>query len=66
MHIIWIWGRMPRKTERKRTMGRLIIDGNSVYELDEECIRRKEEKSREKNAQRGRNEKEERKEKRLP
>lgn len=23
-------------------MGRLVIDGNSVYELDEECIRRKE------------------------
>ena len=56
---------MPHKTERKRTMGRLIIDGNSVYELDEECIRRKEQKNREKNAQRGGNEKEERKEKRL-
>lgn len=26
-------------------MGRLIIDGNSVYEIDEECIRRKEENS---------------------
>ena len=23
-------------------MGRLIIDGNSVYEIDEECMRRKE------------------------
>ena len=23
-------------------MGKLIIDGNSVYELDEECIRKKE------------------------
>lgn len=25
-------------------MGRLIIDGNSVYEIDEECIRKKEKK----------------------
>ena len=57
---------MLRKTERKRTMGRLIIDGNSVYELDEECIRRKEQKNKEHNAQRGRNGEEERKEKRLP
>ncbi len=23
-------------------MGRLIIDGNSVYEIDEECIRKRE------------------------
>lgn len=23
-------------------MGKLIIDGNSVYEIDEECIRKKE------------------------
>ena len=23
-------------------MGRLVIDGNSVYEIDEECVRRKE------------------------
>ncbi len=23
-------------------MGKLVIDGNSVYEIDEECIRRKE------------------------
>lgn len=22
-------------------MGRLVIDGNSVYEIDEECIRKK-------------------------
>lgn len=25
-------------------MGKLIIDGNSVYEIDEECIRKKEKK----------------------
>lgn len=25
-------------------MGKLIIDGNSVYEIDEECIREKEKK----------------------
>ncbi len=29
-------------------MGKLIIDGNSVYEIDEECIRRKE-KEKQKN-----------------
>lgn len=23
-------------------MGKLVIDGNSVYEIDEECIRKKE------------------------
>lgn len=23
-------------------MGKLVIDGNSVYEIDEDCIRRKE------------------------
>lgn len=28
-------------------MGKLIIDGNSVYEIDEECIRRKEREKRE-------------------
>lgn len=29
-------------------MGKLIIDGNSVYEIDEECIREKEKKKQEK------------------
>lgn len=29
-------------------MGRLIIDGNSVYELDEECICKKENRKKEK------------------
>ena len=29
-------------------MGQLIIDGNSVYEIDEECIRKKEKESKEK------------------
>ena len=29
-------------------MGKLIIDGNSVYEIDEECIRKKEKESKEK------------------
>lgn len=23
-------------------MGKLVVDGNSVYEIDEECIRKKE------------------------
>ena len=27
-------------------MGKLIIDGNSVYELDEACIREKEERKK--------------------
>lgn len=27
-------------------MGRLIIDGNSVYEVDEECIRQKEQQKK--------------------
>lgn len=25
-------------------MGKLIIDGNSVYEMDEECMKKKEQK----------------------
>lgn len=29
-------------------MGKLIIDGNSVYEIDEECIRRKEKQKKSK------------------
>ena len=28
-------------------MGKLIIDGNSVYEIDDDCIRKKEEKLKE-------------------
>ncbi len=27
--------------------GKLVIDGNSVYELDEECIRKKREQDKE-------------------
>lgn len=26
---------------RRKSMGRLIIDGNRVYELDESCLQRK-------------------------
>lgn len=29
-------------------MGKLIYDGDSVYELDEECLRKKEEQERKK------------------
>lgn len=29
-------------------MGKLIIDGNSVYEVDEECMKRKEQEVRKK------------------
>lgn len=28
--------------------GRLVIDGNAVYEIDEECMRRKEKQNQEK------------------
>ena len=35
-----------KKIERNEKMGKLIIDGNSVYEIDEECMRQKEEKER--------------------
>ena len=28
-------------------MGKLVIDGNSVYELDEECIRRRKDQDKE-------------------
>ena len=28
-------------------MGKLIIDGNSVYEIDEECVRKKEKQRQE-------------------
>lgn len=41
-------------------MGKLIIDGNSVYEVDEECIRKKEREKREKSG--GQKERKERKE----
>lgn len=34
-------------------MGRLIIDGNSVYELDEECMRRREQKEGRRESERG-------------
>lgn len=32
-------------------MGRLIIDGNKVYELDEACMERKKEMEKNKNGQ---------------
>lgn len=32
-------------------MGKLIIDGNSVYEIDEECIRKKEEQRQKEKSQ---------------
>ncbi|MCI9492983.1 MAG: hypothetical protein HFH42_07650 [Lachnospiraceae bacterium] len=35
-------------------MGRLVIDGNSVYEIDEECIRRKEDQEKRQRNQRER------------
>ncbi len=36
------------KKGRLSIMGRLIIDGNSVYEIDEECLRKKEQEDMEK------------------
>lgn len=41
--------------QEMNSVGRLVIDGNSVYEIDEECIRRKEHPERNpKNRQEGR------------
>ena len=41
--------------QEMNSVGRLVIDGNSVYEIDEECIRRKEHQERNpKNRQEGR------------
>lgn len=34
-------------------MGRLVIDGNSVYEIDEECVRRKENQEKKRESRRG-------------
>ncbi|WP_278335660.1 hypothetical protein [Roseburia sp. 499] len=39
-------------------MGKLIVDGNSVYEIDEECIRKKE---KQKQKEKEKKEKEEKK-----
>ena len=36
-------------------MGRLVIDGNSVYEIDEDCVQRKGEWERQKNNDRREN-----------
>lgn len=36
-------------------MGRLVIDGGNVYELDENCLREKMEKEKQAHLQRGRN-----------
>lgn len=38
-------------------MGKLVIDGNSVYELDEGCIRKKHEEERRRNEGREKEEK---------
>ena len=32
---------------------RLIIEGNAVYEIDDECLRRREEKNRGRNSEKG-------------
>ena len=32
-------------------MGKLIIDGNEVYEIDEECIRKREQKEKKRQEQ---------------
>lgn len=33
-------------------MGRLVIDGNKVYEIDEDCLKKKKQKESEKRRQR--------------
>lgn len=42
-------------------MGKLIIDGNSVYEIDEECIRKKEEQRQKEKSQKEKSQKENKK-----
>lgn len=37
-------------------MGKLIIDGNSVYEIDEECIRKKEKQKQKEKERKGKEE----------
>lgn len=37
-------------------MGKLIIDGNSVYEIDEECIRKKEKQKQKEKEKKGKEE----------
>lgn len=37
---------------RRKSMGRLIIDGNRVYELDETCLQRKRNAGRQDEAER--------------
>lgn len=32
--------------QEMRLLGRLVIDGNSIYEIDEACIQRKEEQDK--------------------
>lgn len=35
-----------KKKERRRVMpGRIVIDGNAFYEIDEECMKKKQESS---------------------
>lgn len=38
--------------QEMNSVGRLVIDGNSVYEIDEECIRRKEDQEKRQRNQR--------------
>lgn len=40
-------------------MGKIIIDGNSVYEVDEECIRRRERRENREEEEKGRGEQKE-------
>lgn len=37
-------------------MGKLIVDGNSVYEIDEECIRKKEKQKQKEKEKKGKEE----------
>lgn len=37
-------------------MGKLIVDGNSVYEIDEECIRKKEKQKQKEKERKGKEE----------
>lgn len=40
----------PQMKEGSRKMGRLVINGNQVYEIDEECMKKKRRKESEEKA----------------
>ena len=45
--VLWLVAYDNKKMCKDISMGRLIIDGNNVYEIDEECMKEKERQQRE-------------------